>query len=183
LPKQICDRYEIDKDEFYHSRYQLELKHPIMVKQWNDYFKPKNVLDLGCGRGCYLYFWKWFVNEYAGIELSKWACHNAFCDHILNANIKDFDRNFKYDLITFIDILEHLKYEELDDILKKYYKQGNKFLFSIPFEGDPNLEADPTHIIKEDKEWWIKKLSKYFKIKDAPKEWLFHEQILIGGKK
>ena len=33
LPKQVCDRYEIDKDEFYHSRYNLELKHSIMVKQ------------------------------------------------------------------------------------------------------------------------------------------------------
>ena len=62
-------------------------------------------------------------------------------------------------------------------------KYGNKFLFSIPFRGDPNLDLDKTHIIKETKEWWVKKLSEYFNIKDAPKDWLFHQQMLIGEAK
>jgi len=68
--------------------------------------------------------------------------------------------------------------------LKNINKLGKKnFLFSIPFLGDPNLDADPTHIIKESKEWWVKKLSEYFIIKDAPVDWLFTHQMLIGEKK
>lgn len=190
LPKQICDRYEIDKDELYHSRYQLELKHPEMVFQWNDYFKPKSVLDLGCGRGCYLRYWNKLVKNARGIELSKWAVDNSFCENIIQGNILK-EESFcgekgiihNYCLITAIDVLEHLNYNDLDIALQLMSKYGNKFLFSIPFEGDPNLEADPTHIIKEDKEWWINKLSRYFDIKEAPQNWLFHDQLLIGEKK
>lgn len=185
LPKQICERYEINKDEFYHSRYQLELKHSIMVHQWNDYFKPTSVLDLGCGRGCYLFFWKWFVEETKGLEISEWAQQNAFCnkDDILVIDITTINQAFEFDLITAIDILEHLDYKDLDNVLNMMQKTGKKFLFSIPFIGDPNLEADNTHIIKEDKEWWVNKLSKYFTIKNAPNYWLFASQILIGENK
>jgi len=186
LPKIICDRYEIDRDMFYHSRYQLELKNAIMVKQWYDYFKPESVLDLGCGRGCYLFFWKWFTNCW-GIELSGWAVKNSYNPNILQGDITNpknyiIDAEKNWDLITAIDVFEHLTKEQLDKTLQNMQKYGNKFLFSIPFEGDPNLELDPTHIIKESKEWWSKKLSQYFKIKDAPEDWLFHEQILIGEK-
>jgi len=157
-----------------------------MVKQWYDYFKPESVLDLGCGRGCYLFFWKWFTNCW-GIELSGWAVKNSYNPNILQGDITNpknyiIDAEKNWDLITAIDVFEHLTKEQLDKTLQNMQKYGNKFLFSIPFEGDPNLELDPTHIIKESKEWWSKKLSQYFKIKDAPEDWLFHEQILIGEK-
>jgi len=184
LPKQICDRYEINKDEFYHSRYQLELKHPEMVFQWNKYFRPSSVLDLGCGRGCYLRYWEQLVDRCEGIELSSFAIDNRFCKtEICNADIRKYSNFQMFDLITFIDVLEHLEYKELDNVLKIFSKEGNKFLFSIPFLGDPNLESDNTHIIKEDKNWWVNKLSEYFIIKDAPNDWLYHEQLLIGEKK
>lgn len=187
LPNQICDRYEINKDEFYHSRYQIEIKHPIMVKQWNDYFKPESVLDLGCGRGCYLYFWNWFVNKCAGVEISKWAVDNSFVKgQILWDDISSFRINegISYDLITAIDVLEHLTDEQLDKTLKNMNKYGNRFLFSIPFEGDPNLNADNTHKQFHDKQWWVDKIQSYgIKINETPQDWLFANQILVGEKK
>ena len=202
LPKVILDYYKIDKDELYHNRYQLELKHPIMVHQWYEYFKPESVLDLGCGRGCYLYFWEWFIpkttkNHIIGIELSKWAIDNRFIDDLIIQGDISSERNYKFlfedftsgtvewkhDLITAIDVLEHLDDEQLDKTLKNIVKYGKKFLFSIPFEGDPNLEADKTHKQFHDKQWWIKKIESYgIKIKETPKDWLFSQQILIGEK-
>jgi 2-polyprenyl-3-methyl-5-hydroxy-6-metoxy-1,4-benzoquinol methylase len=197
LPKVILDYYKIDKDELYHNRYQLELKHPIMVQQWKEYFKNYEVLDLGCGRGCYLYFWKWFLNDDAvkGIELSEWAVKNAFCKGIINGDISDENilKNIyhdytgtpliQWDLITAIDVLEHLDDKQLDKTLNNMAKYGKRFLFSIPFEGDPNLEADKTHKQFHTKDEWIKLIQSHgIIIKETPKEWLFANQILVGEK-
>lgn len=184
LPKQLIDRYEIDTDMFYQSQYQIELKHPMMVNQWNDYFKPKSVLDLGCGRGCYLFFWKWFVNDYKGIELSKWAKDNSFASNIVVGNVDNKKHYSKADLITAIDVLEHLTFSELDLTLKNMSNHGNHFLFSIPFDGDPNLMNDSTHKQFKSKEEWIELIEKYgIKILDTPQDWAFAHQILVGVKK
>ena len=186
LPKILCDRYQINKDEFYFQDRGLEVKHFIMTKQWKNYFNNKNILDCGCGRGPYLCAWNAYDVEAFGFDISKYAVMNP-----INANtqmwiddILKFKSTKQFDLVTAIDILEHLNYEDLDKALKNIHRATKKYvLFSIPFEGDPNLEADITHIIKEDKDWWMLQLSKYFKIKDTPKDWLFKEQLLIGEKK
>ena len=182
LPKQILDRYELDKDEFYFANRGLEVKHFIMTKQWKNYFNNKNVLDCGCGRGPYLCAWNVIDVEAFGFDKSKFAVM-----HPINANtqmfvgdILDYTSTIKYDLVTVIDILEHLNYEDLDKALQNISKMGKNFIFSVPYIGDPNLEVDSTHIIKKDKEWWIDKLSEYFNIKDVPNDWLFANQLLIG---
>ncbi len=185
LPKQICDRYEIDKDEFYFSRYNLEIKHPIMVKQWYEYFKPETVLDLGCGRGCYMYFWNYFCDNICGIELSKWAVEHPFISNIVQGDISDENiyKGVNWDLITAIDVLEHLNDEQLCKTLWNMSNYGRRFLFSIPFEGDPNLDADNTHKQFHDKQWWVDKISSYgIKVTEAPTNWLFAPQLLIGEK-
>jgi len=183
IPKVILNEFGIDKDEFYFINRVPDLNHAIMVEQWARYFKPLSVLDLGCGRGVHMVFWKWFVNEVKGIDLSKYAVQNACATDIINDNILNPKIYYKTDLITAIDVLEHLEYNELDIVLKNMKTNGNRFLFSIPFLGDQNLEADNTHKIKETKEWWIKKLSEYFDIKEAPKNWLYNYQLLIGNAK
>ena len=145
--------------------------------------KEDMVISFGCG----------ILQEIEGIKCKSFKGIDIYEPYINQLKQKGYDVDCKditkveypensFDIVLALDILEHLKYEELDEILNNVSISGNKFLFSIPFEGDPNLEADPTHIIKEDKEWWIEKLSKYFKMKDAPNDWLFHEQILIGEK-
>lgn len=181
IPKIILNKFGVDKDEFYFANRNIEVKHPIMVKQWNDYFKPKNVLDLGCGRGCYLYFWQWYVEAH-GIEISDWAVKNALCPKVVKGDITDL-YDFKYDLVTAIDVLEHLNDEQLDKALKNISKSGNRFLFSIPFIGDPNLEKDNTHKQFKTKEEWVKLIENYgIKIIETPKDWLFAHQILVGRK-
>lgn len=186
LPKQICDRYSIDKDRWYFTNRGLEVKHFIMTKQWKNYFNNKNVLDCGCGRGPYLCAWNVIDVEAFGFDKSKFAVMNP-----INANtqmmvgdILDEPLNKRYDLVTVIDILEHLEYEDLSKALENIKAMTNKHvLFSIPFIGDPNLDTDSTHIIRETKEWWIDKLSEYFDIKKTPSDWMFAHQLIVGEKK
>lgn len=181
LPEALLEQFDIDKDELYFQNRGMELKHSIMVKQWNDYFKPESVTDLGCGRGPYLFFWDWYVGHSHGIDLSQWAVAHAFVGGIGTGNIAEESQYLEHDLITAIDVLEHLTDEDLDKTLKNMSKYGKQFLFSIPFIGDPNLEADKTHIQKKTKEDWIKLIQSYgITINPTPLDWMFKEQILIG---
>lgn len=187
IPNIILDHFNVNKDYHYFKDRGVELKHAEMVRQWKEYFKPYYVIDLGCGRGPYLRYFEMFCGC-EGVEISEWAIKNKICNtNIVQGDILDFPFmtiGHSADLITAIDILEHLKYDDLDKALDNIFEQGiNNFLFSIPFKGDPNLDADPTHIIKEDKEWWLNKLEKHgFKIKETPQDWHFKEQIIIAEK-
>lgn len=191
LPSIILKNFGIDPDEVYFADRNIEFKHCLMVKQWHDYFKPTCVLDLGCGRGPYLYFWKWFIEgkqNVIGVELSDWACKHGFTKGLINGDVSD-ENSYKgttgfdlgWDLITAVDILEHLDDEKLNKTLNNMAEYGNKFIFSIPFIGDPNLTNDHTHIQHKTKEEWIKLIESYgIKVKEPPADWLFKHQILIG---
>lgn len=197
LPAVLLKHFNIDPDEIYFANRNIEIKHAAMVRQWQEYFKPNSVLDLGCGKGPYLYFWKWFTDEVRGIELSEWAVKNAFTEGIKHGNVNncklyenliktDYGHNnnfLSYELITAIDILEHLSDEDLDKTLRNMSDNGYKFLFSIPFIGDPNLLADKTHVQHKTKEEWIKLIESYgIKIVPTPEHFYYKEQILIGRK-
>ncbi len=186
LPKQIYDRYELDKDELYFSgRGQLDASHFIMAKQWITQFKPKTVLDLGCGLGHYGYTLDMWGVGYQGLDISKWAVKNTEYHHlkIKQGDIRD-PQDFKdFDLVLCVDVLEHLEEKDLDQVLANVKTYGKSFLFSIPFLGDPNLNLDPTHRIKKEKQWWINKLTNHFKIKEVPDYFLFKYQMLMGETK
>jgi hypothetical protein len=181
IPGIILKEFGINPDEIYFMTHnKIEIKHFIMMKQWIDKFNPKNILDLGAGLGLYGYVANYLEKDYLGIEKSEYAVQNA-CAKIIQGDItKGIAIPDSFDLILVLDVLEHLSYDELDFALRIISKLGKDYIFSLPYLEDPNLNADPTHKIKETKEWWINKLSQYFKIEDAPKEWLFNHQLLIG---
>jgi len=190
IPKIILNEFEIDKDEFYFANRGLESKHFIMAKQWMDYFKPKNCIEYGCGRAPYGYAIKSYGYDYKGIELSKYAVNHAFVP-IEQGDITVLSGSNKSSLTLCIDVLEHLKNDELGRFLKYISDNGDKFIFSIPFDADPelNIPADPnlrndaTHIQFKSKREWIKLIESYgIKIKNPPKDWLYSNQILIGEK-
>lgn len=184
LPTVLLKELGFDKDQFYFMNRGIDIKHPLMVKQWNDYFKPKSVLDLGCGRGPYLSFWEWFVDRCYGMELSAFAINNKLCkSHIFHDSVTNKTFYPDADLITAIDVLEHLTDEQLDEAMKNIVKNGHKFLFSVPVIGDPNLELDKTHKQYRTRANWIKLWESYgIKITIPPENWLYRDQLFIGEK-
>lgn len=188
IPKIIKDYFNFPSDDYFYfaNRRSLEIKHFLMVRNWNDYFKPKTVLDCGCGAGQFSYVWSGFC-DVRGFDISKYIIENTPFKNLklFVGSITDFNNVEEYDLVTAVDVLEHLTYEDLDKALENLFKwTKDAILFSIPFEGDPNLELDKTHLIKESKEWWIEKIGKAgFIIEPTPKDWLFLNQILVGRKK
>jgi glycosyltransferase involved in cell wall biosynthesis len=187
VPEIIWNHYGIDKDMFYFSNRGVEVKHFAMAKQWRDYFddddKIFDVIEFGCGRAPYGAGFEHLDDvEYKGVELSQFAVNNRFVSNVVQGDITSYKDNNKYKLVMAVDVLEHLTDAQLHLALDNIKEHSRKYiLFSIPFIGDPNLMNDKTHKQFREKEEWKKLIEEHgIKIEDAPTDWLFSNQLLIG---
>ena len=180
---------DVDDIIYFHGRDKIEVKHYIDVKQWIDFFKPNTVLFLGCGFGQRVKTCLDFGVSAIGIEKSVYAVNNSpVKDFLVVGDITKIPLSRESNNISLVvayDVLEHLEDKELDKALKEMYRISNKHvLISVPFIGNPSLEADSTHkqFMTRD-EWEQKVVSAGFKIIPTPKNFMFGNQILIGEKK
>jgi len=187
IPKVILDNFKIDFDELYfHGRDKMEAKHYQDAIDWKKFFKPKEVMIFGCGFGQRVDALNQIGVSAFGIELSKYAVDNAISNWIVEGDISTSIKDGESDLIVAYDVLEHLKYEDLTQAIRNLKKTKKYILISVPFKGTSNCDADPTHIIKEDRDWWISKFTdKGLELIKTPDHFQFKEQLLIfkGGKK
>lgn len=187
LPKVILDNFGIDKDEIYFSNRGLELKHFIDAIHWKEFFKCKTAVEFGCGKGPRVYAMQNIGIDAKGYEISKFAISNRLCKKIWEGNITEdapISTLPEQDLSIGYDVLEHIEYSKLDKAILNLITTTNKYiLISVPVIGDLNLEADSTHIIKENKEWWIKQFTdKGLKLIPTPNHFQFKEQLMIFRK-
>lgn len=188
LPKQILDRYELDRDEFYFANRGLELKHFIDAGHWKEFFKVDRAVEFGCGKGPRVYALHSVGVKTIGYEISDFAVKNKLHEDVLKGDILDDSYNRKHNLASGLviayDVLEHIEYDKLNIAIKTLIDNSKKhILVSVPVLGDPNLEADPTHKIRETKEWWIKQFTdKGLKLIPTPEHFLFKEQLMIFEK-
>lgn len=188
LPKVLLEGYGIDKDEFYFKNRDLELKHFFMVLQWNNLLgtNASTILDLGCGRGPYLAAWLALGKKALGIELSRWAKEHPVVS-VPSEAIMQGDITVKYyppksyDIVTMIDVLEHLTPAQLDLAINNAMTAAKQYLIiSVPVIGDPNLYNDTTHKIFETKEWWTEQFTtRGLKQIPVPEDFYYHQQLLF----
>lgn len=148
----------------------------------------RDIIFIGDGIGVRTYPAQMLGLNVIGTDISKWAVEHSLCKN--NMIIDDISetqlikKGEKSKLIVLYDICEHLTDKQLDKCLKNIIQISNNYVFSIPFIGDPNLEADNTHIQKKTKKDWIKLIQNYgIVINPTPNNWMFKEQILVGTKK
>ena len=192
MPAIIKKHFEISDEELYFRGRGLEHKHWLECYQWIQYFKLRvgnpQVLFCGDGKGIRTFTMYAMGIEAYGFDISEYAVkHNigTLNEHFYwQEDITQTSSFSPFDLVVAYDVLEHINMENLDKALENIYAYGKKdFLFSVPFLGDPNLEADPTHKIKESKDWWIKKLEEHhFIIKETPSWFQYHNQIIVAEK-
>ena len=147
----------------------------------------KDIILIGDGLGVRTFPSKAMGLSVLGTDLSEYAvkhCHPEIkdCyiqDDIINTKIKE-----KAKLVIAYDILEHLSYKNLDKAINNLIRHTTKhILISVPYKGTPPATADPTHIIIEDREFWIKKFTdKGLKLIKTPDHFQYKEQILIFEK-
>jgi 2-polyprenyl-3-methyl-5-hydroxy-6-metoxy-1,4-benzoquinol methylase len=100
--------------------------------------KSKKVLDVGCGSGHLCRILKENNCEITGLDISPKSAKlvEAYCNNVLIGNIETMELSLAigyFDVILFVDVLEHLK-DPLATLnrLKRYLSNNGIYIASIP---------------------------------------------------
>ena len=126
------------------------------VAYLNSIFKPKSVIDIGCGLGNFLYNFKELnVETVLGVDGSwvdrKKVAHYLneveFLEHNLEKPLK---LNKRFDLVLSLEVAEHLSESSAKTHVKNLVSMGDVIIFSaaIPFQGGQN------HINEQWQSYW-----------------------------
>lgn len=134
----------------------VEAKNPSNIKE---IFKPKRVLDLGCGPGALMYLLYELGIETYGIDFSKAAKEMApqeIKNNIVVAPVTEFHKfGLNFDLVICRELLEHLTVLQIQQAVKVLASYTSKYLYvTTRFHPNPksllditdDIKTDPTHI-------------------------------------
>ena len=160
-----------------------------IVKAWKDIFKCQNLLDCGCGRGTFIAYARVIGIKAVGFDFSEWAVSHLYthCEGSW-VTCKDATKDWGYpdksfDLVTVLDLMEHLYVEDIGKVINEMYRVAKKYVFLqiatvgggsgsgthnngyILKRGDPvpvELEgmAVAGHVTVQDREFWAGKLKR-----------------------
>lgn len=171
-------------EEYYKTRFD---KTPGADGEWNPRFaKPlsdgivnftgitsqSRVFDFGCGRGFLMKALNIYhrVENVCGCDVSEYAVDNLDPHNSGKIRLATDDNPVPYegpfDIIIAKDVFEHIRKEELTKILTKMRQITDRLMIIVPnaVEGKyllDNDEADETHVIRDDIQWWISFLERH----------------------
>ncbi|MEM6517246.1 MAG: methyltransferase domain-containing protein [Bacteroidota bacterium] len=126
-----------------------------IVNQW---FRPENVIDVGCGVGAWLEVWKEQPNilEVMGLdarfvhsEFMRVDIDNEFVEVDLNESLPKLKR---FDIAVCLEVAEHLKPERAESFVQDLTTLSNIILFSAAIPGQEGTQ----HINEQFLGYWIK---------------------------
>jgi len=158
-----------------------------IARAWKAMFNPRNMLDVGCGRGAFTLAARDEGIEAYGFDFSEWAINNL-CPSCQRGwfRVHDATKPWPYgsrefDLVVALDFLEHIYVEDLDFVLSEVFRVAGRWVFMqiaivgggsgsgvhergyIIRKGEhPPLELEANavagHVTVMSKQWWEEKL-------------------------
>lgn len=118
-------------------------------------YKPKRVLDAGCGHGHLVKLLIDFGVDAIGLDFSKYAGELVPEGRFVLADFKKipFPDN-SFDIVCSKGVLEHIEEEDIDQVYSEMKRVGKRMIVEICFKNKP---ADG-HINIHPIEWWKKKM-------------------------
>jgi len=153
-----------------------------IAEAWKTMFQPRNLLDVGCGRGTFVAYARDVGIEAYGFDFSEWAVNNPYlrCKREW-LKVHDATKPWPYetnsfDLIICLDTLEHIYEEDLNFVISEMYRVARKWVFlqiatvdgvrekgfilkrgePIPLDRDPRTWAGHVTVCTE--QWWYERL-------------------------
>lgn len=126
----------------------------------------KTIIDVGSGRGVFLKEIHNIKNDVKIVSLDLNNYHNLdFVEfHKFNfSNCETFEIKEKYDLLTCMDVLEHVDKLIIEESIRFLSKLAKTAVLGIANHSDI-IDGVELHLIQENAEWWTELLSKYFTI-------------------
>lgn len=139
------------------------LLNTAILKQFLGIPNGAKLLDVGCGVGYHVKGWRRNGIEAYGVD--KHCPTNMQLNYCRRGDILDL-KDYKdkdFDVVTCMDVLEHLEYEELDKAISELRRVAKHWVIIQTLFKDEDhhkklFEEDPTHKIWETKQWWCDKL-------------------------
>ena len=128
----------------------------------NSWFKPKSIIDVGCGVGAWLEVWRGFDNvteikgldsDFVDMSLLRIDREVEFVQTDLN---KSLPQTKKYDLALCLEVAEHLEEKRATSFVEDLIKLSNVIVFSAAIPGQEGTH----HINEQYLSYWIEKFHK-----------------------
>ena len=151
------------------------------------FFNPQTILDVGCANGqLSSYLMKYGIRAY-GVDGSKHAISSQkgliknfiAVSSLPELKLPEFMPE-KFDIITCIEVLEHIKEENAEQSIKRLTELSDKILFS----STPDDFDDPTHFNVRPESYWVSLFQKYgfFKNEDFNADFIAKHAMLLERK-
>ncbi len=142
-----------------------------IAKRIIEQFDPKTVLDAGCAWGFLVEAFRKRNVEAYGVDISEYAIGNVspeikpFCWQ--GSITAPFPQ--KYDLITCIEVLEHMPPREAELAIENFCEHADEIIISsTPFD-----YKEATHINVHDPEYWAEKFARHGFYRDLEADMFF----------
>ncbi len=128
-----------------------------ITEAWKIIFNPKNMLDVGCGRGPFVAYARDIGIEAEGFDFSEWAISNPY-PRCKKEWIKIHDAvqrwpypDKKFDLVVILDLFEHMYIDDIEFAVNEMYRCANKWVFlQIAVSGSGGLQGNTSYILNKD---------------------------------
>ena len=131
-----------------------------IAEAWKEVFEPRNLLDVGAGRGTFIAYARDAGIEAEGFDFSEWSvseegryprCKAEWLRlHDATEPWPYDDRSF--DLVITLDFLEHIYEDDLDFVIDEMYRVASKYIFlQIAVSGTGGLQgrSEEGYILKK----------------------------------
>ena len=109
-----------------------------------NYNKDSRILDVGAGEGTYCDLLKEYFSNIEGVEVFKPNIENYQLKDkykkVYNIDIKDFIYPYRYDIVIFGDIIEHLEVEEAQKVLEYAKEMCTEMIVAVPYQYKQGIE-------------------------------------------
>ena len=158
-----------------------------IAEAWKKIFDPENLLDVGAGRGVFIAYAQEAGINAEGFDYSEWAVSDeGRFERCKKEWLIDHDAtetwpypNNSYEMVTALDLMEHIYIEDLEFVLNELFRVASKWVFlqiatvdgtkeigyilrkdePIPFETDARTWAG--HVTVQTEAFWYELLEKY----------------------
>ncbi len=127
--------------------------------RWVKAFGTESVLDFGCAKGFYVRALRILDFQAFGYDTSEYALSAAPSD-VAEFLFSEYPHNQGFRYCHAKDVLEHVSYEDIHAIAALLKTNCVELSVVVPLGEDgayyiPEMEKDPTHIIREPLGWWV----------------------------